>query len=191
MPAQERSMGLQPLQLVPLMPDAYTERAQAMSTLRRIGRLEISNQASTDSHQRRYVINISWKLSQSHIPTNLRVNGPPDVRVEREYAEFIQLRKSLLKRIDEIHRMMPCALCRRVMECCVLDESQSLFMLKLMYKDISICNMVNQFVKCLLKEILQSKTRSTRRCLLEKEVPLKLKAFLLPVLETDVGPENE
>lgn len=114
---------LKALNRVLLVPDRDSQRGEWMLQFDRIDTIEIHDVIKRDG-VRYYVLDIYYRQSNSRIPTNRRKRGDrcgeptadrkPDVRTERRFSEFVELRSALYNNAYEGHPEKACQFCHDI-----------------------------------------------------------------------------
>ncbi|TMW63704.1 hypothetical protein Poli38472_002645 [Pythium oligandrum] len=180
---------LRPLGAVKLLPSQYSARSQTFTALRVIDSLEIRESVKQDGN-RYYYVDIYFKLTRSHIPTNRKcatsLKRKPGLRVQHRFSDFINLRHELYYHAHKGHEnSVPCRFCSRMMEYTMTGRGQPSLLTKMINNDEGTCRLLNRFINDILELTMTADPSSGVKCAGQRYIPQLLKQFLRP------DPEDE
>lgn len=182
--------ALRPLAPVPLEPQCFSQRGQVLVALKKIESVvvvaaRVDDRKVTDE----YVLEISLR-AESRIPTN---NLPgrlaltrstslpstvPALRVDKQLAEFGELRNSLYSVAYSSHNVSFCAFCKRIVEWAVWSHVEPSALARLLMNEDKLVRTLSKFVADLVDITAHCSTSEGVPCQAMTRIPPLVHEFL-------------
>ncbi|GLD97698.1 hypothetical protein PINS_up006388 [Pythium insidiosum] len=185
--AQQQRHLLAPLRPSLVLPEDFSGRTQALTSLNRIDSARVVRSFMRDGH-RLYVIAIRWKMSESRIPTlspthalspTHRGVSIEEILTVRRYSEFVALSDDVYNIAVASHPLPSCRFCADILTFVHHGECRPHRSDKMFNVQCVVHTRLETFLNELLSLTVATRVFGGSPCVGQDEIPQRVERFLL------------